>query len=320
MLTVLKFGGSSLADAERLRRAAETVLNARRAGDDTVVVVSAMGDTTDALEARAYAIAPTPPPRELDALIATGEWQSAALMAIMLSSMGAPALSLSGAQAGIYTDARHGDAEIALTLPARVGAALREGYIPIVAGFQGVDITGDVTTLGRGGSDTSAVALCGALNAARCDIYTDVSGIFTADPRLVEAARRLERIDYGDMYLLAQAGSQVLHARSVRLAEESGAKLRVLSSAGAEGSSIVCALAEGERPDYSGVTRDARDGRVTLVGKACRSHTLPELAALLSDAGVSVRGGGMGAGYASVRVDPRQLIFALRTVHRYYFE
>ena len=319
MLIVQKFGGSSLADVEKLRRAAGTILDARHREHDVVAVVSAMGGTTDELIETARAIDPNAGARELDALISTGENRSAALLAITLGSMGAPAQSFTGWQAGMYTDTHHSDAALTLTFPSRVAAALSAGVIPVVAGFQGVDVCGDVTTLGRGGSDTSAVALAAAMEAERCEIYTDVDGIYTADPRLVADARRLETVDTGDMLLLARAGSQVLHAKSVELAAENGVDIYILSSAGEPDGTAVRRMTAQERPAYAGVTRDARTGCVTLVGAQCCSHTLPELASVLSDAGVSVCGGRMGDGYASVKVDPAQLVFALQTVHRYIF-
>ncbi len=320
MLIVQKFGGSSLADAEKLRRAAKTVLDARHRGHDVAVVVSAMGDTTDELIRLARELNPAPDARELDALMSTGENQSAALLSVALGSMGARSVSLAGWQAGMYTDGSHGGAALALTFPSRAAAALKDGVIPVIAGFQGVDIHGDVTTLGRGGSDTSAVALAAALGAERCEIYTDVNGVYTADPRLVPGARRVNEIDFGDMLLLARAGSQVLHPGSVELAMKNNVELLVLSSAGEPGRTAVHRLDAARRPDFAGVTRSAEDSTVTLVGAACRSHTLPEIAAALSAANVRVRGGRMGAGYAGVKVDAEQLILALQTLHRYVFE
>ena len=320
MLIVQKFGGSSLADAEKLRRAAKTVLDARHRGHDVAVVVSAMGDTTDELIRLARELNPAPDARELDALMSTGENQSAALLSVALGSMGARSVSLAGWQAGMYTDGSHGGAALALTFPSRAAAALKDGVIPVIAGFQGVDIHGDVTTLGRGGSDTSAVALAAALGAERCEIYTDVNGVYTADPRLVAGARRVNEIDFGDMLLLARAGSQVLHPGSVELAMKNDVELLVLSSAGEPGRTAVHRLDAARRPDFAGVTRSAEDSTVTLVGAACRSHTLPEIAAALSAADIRVRGGRMGAGYAGVKVDAEQLILALQTLHRYVFE
>ena len=320
MLIVQKFGGSSLADAEKLRRAAKTVLDARHRGHDVAVVVSAMGDTTDELIRLARELNPAPDARELDALMSTGENQSAALLSVALGSMGARSVSLAGWQAGMYTDGSHGGAALALTFPSRAAAALKDGVIPVIAGFQGVDIHGDVTTLGRGGSDTSAVALAAALGAERCEIYTDVNGVYTADPRLVPGARRVNEIDFGDMLLLARAGSQVLHPGSVELAMKNNVELLVLSSAGEPGRTAVHRLDAARRPDFAGVTRSEENSTVTLVGAACRSHTLPEIAAALSAANVRVRGGRMGAGYAGVKVDAEQLILALQTLHRYVFE
>lgn len=320
MLIVQKFGGSSLADAEKLRRAAKTVLDARHRGHDVAVVVSAMGDTTDELIRLARELNPAPDARELDALMSTGENQSAALLSVALGSMGARSVSLAGWQAGMYTDGSHGGAALALTFPSRAAAALKDGVIPVIAGFQGVDIHGDVTTLGRGGSDTSAVALAAALGAERCEIYTDVNGVYTADPRLVPGARRVNEIDFGDMLLLARAGSQVLHPGSVELAMKNNVELLVLSSAGEPGRTAVHRLDAARRPDFAGVTRSEENSTVTLVGAACRSHTLPEIAAALSAADIRVRGGRMGAGYAGVKVDAEQLILALQTLHRYVFE
>lgn len=320
MLTVQKFGGSSLADAEKLRRAAKIILDARHRGHDVAVVVSAMGGTTDTLIELAHELDGAPDARELDALMSTGENQSAALLSIALGRMGARSVSLAGWQAGMYTDGSHGAAAIELCFPSRAAAALRDGVIPVIAGFQGMDIHGDVTTLGRGGSDTSAVALAAALGADRCEIYTDVNGVYTADPRLVPTARRVNEIDFGDMLLLARAGSQVLHPGCVELAMKNNLELLVLSSAGEPGRTAVHRLDAARRPDFAGVTRSAEERTVTLVGAACRSHTLPELAAALAEADIRVRGGSMGAGYASVRVDAEQLIPALQALHRYVFE
>lgn len=320
MLIVQKFGGSSLADVQRIKNAAKTVLAAHGAGHDVLVVVSAMGEETDSLVALAHELDAKPSPRELDALMSTGEGRSAALMAITLNGMGARAASFAGWQSGMFTDTEHGNAKLELTFPGRIAAALHDGVIPVAAGFQGVDIHGDITTLGRGGSDTSAAALADALGADRCEIYTDVSGIFTADPRLVPNAVRVAEIDPADMLLLARAGSQVLHARCVELAMERGVPLHILSSAGESGSSVVKALDAAHRPPFAGVTRDEESSFVTLVGRDCRSHTLPELAAMLTEAGVHVRGGRMGEGYAALRVDREQLIFALNKMHEYIFE
>lgn len=315
MLIVQKFGGSSLADIERLRRAAGICLEARRREHELIVVVSASGDVTDELVEAARQIDPRPPLRELDALMATGEQQSAALMAIMLRSMGAPAISFSGWQAGIFTGEQHGAAPIGLIMPGRLEAALDEGKIAVVAGFQGLSPLGDVTTLGRGGSDTTAVALSAALGAARCEIYTDVDGIYTADPRLVTGARLLKEIDFRDMLALARAGSQVLHAESVRLAMANGVDIRLLSSFKSSEGSVVRALPDGDRPAFAGVTRDSAACTVSAVGRAAGAGTLSELALLLGRAGVPVLGGSAEEGCVSVKVAQAQLLPALELIH-----
>lgn len=315
MLIVQKFGGSSLADVERLCRAAGICLEARRRGHKIVVVVSASGDATDELADMARQINPRPPDRELDALMATGEQQSAALMAIMLESLGAAARSFSGWQAGIFTSSDHGKAKVGLIMPERIQETLDAGQIAVVAGFQGISAEGEVTTLGRGGSDTTAVVLSAALGADRCEIYTDVDGIYTADPRLVTGARLLKEIDFRDMLALARAGSQVLHAESVRLAMANGVEIRLLSSFESSPGSAVRLLPEEQRPDYAGVTRDAENCTVSAVGRAAGAHTLSELVLLLGRAGVPVLAGSLEDGCVSVKVAQAQLLPALELVH-----
>lgn len=315
MLIVQKFGGSSLADIERLRRVASIISEARHRKNEVVVVVSAMGDTTDELTRLARQINPHPPLRELDALMATGEQQSAALMAIMLESLGCAARSFSGAQAGIITEENYGSAPIAFIAPERLESTLAEGFVPVVCGFQGISRTGDVTTLGRGGSDTTAVALAAALGADRCEIYTDVDGIYSADPRLVTGARLIERIDFSDMLRLARAGSQVLHPESVRLAMANGVDIRLLSSFEPGRGSLVCRLSESERPAIVGVTRNAELSTVTAVGKAAGSETLAELVMLLSISGIPVLSGQPEDGCISLKVSPKHLLQALELVH-----
>lgn len=315
MLIVQKFGGSSLAGAERLRRAADICLKARRRGDSLVVVVSAAGDTTDELIELARQINPSPPARELDALMATGEQQSAALMAIMLESLGAAAQSFSGWQAGIFTSPRHGEARLGLLIPDRLRKALEEDKIAVVAGFQGLSPAGDVTTLGRGGSDTTAVALAAAMGAERCEIYTDVDGIYTADPRLVTGARLCREIDYRDMLALARRGSQVLHPESVRLAMAGDVEIRLLSSFENSPGSVVRTLADSRRPDFAGVTRDAENATVSAVGRAAGPNTLSELVLLLARAGVPVLDGSVEEGCVSVKVAQAQLLPALELIH-----
>ena len=318
MLIVQKFGGSSLAGTERLRRAAGIAAEARRRGHSVLVVVSAMGDTTDELLDMAHEISSQPPARELDALISTGEQQSAALMAITLESMGLAARSFTGWQAGIITDGSHAEARIEMIAAGELAAALERGEIAVVSGFQGVSPEGGITTLGRGGSDTTAVALAAALDAERCEIYTDVDGIYTADPRIVSGARRLEEIDFRDMLLLAGAGSQVLHDRSVALALANDVEIRLLSSFEPGRGSRVRLLADAERPDYAGVTRSEARSEITLVGRAAGTATLSELVIALSKSGIPVLSGSSGEGWVTVRVAPAQMIPALELTHTAY--
>ena len=230
MLIIQKFGGSSVKDAERIRNAAQIIAETFQAGHDVVVVLSAQGDTTDELLNKAAELNPRPSARELDMLLTTGEQQSVALMAMCLEGMAQPVASLTGWQAGIRTDAAHGSAQILQIEPDRILRELDRRRIVLVTGFQGVSETGDYTTLGRGGSDTTAVALAAALHADRCQIYTDVEGVYTADPRKVKTAEKLDEISYDDMLKLISAGAQVLMDRSVELAKRHGVELEVLSS------------------------------------------------------------------------------------------
>ena len=316
MLIVQKFGGSSLADLSCLRRAASLAAEARRRGSDLVVVVSAAGDSTDELISAARRILPRPKARELDALLATGEQRSAALMALMLESLGAPARSFTGAQAGIRTDDNHGEAAILAVEPARLRQSLKAGEIAVAAGFQGQSPAGDVTTLGRGGSDTTAVALAAALGAERCEIYTDVDGIYTADPRLLPSARLLRQIDSRDMLILARAGSQVLHPGSVKLALERAVPVTLLSSFRAGEGSRVLLLPEEERPGLVGVTRDAEKNSVTVVGRAADGELLERLRQELEHSGIPVRDAQAGEGCVTITVAPAQLLPALELCHR----
>lgn len=230
MLMVQKFGGTSLADAQCIRRAAQRAMRLARQGWGVVVVVSAQGHTTDRLLEKAHAQTNQPPARELDALLACGEQMSAALMAMTLEDMGCKAVSLTGWQAGILTDSNHSDARILGLNKDRIQSHLEAGRVVVVTGFQGVDAHGNVTTLGRGGSDTTAVALAAFLRADGCEIYTDVDGVYDKDPRTYTDAVRFDRIDYDAMLALARSGAQVLHDRCVELAREHGVKVRVLSS------------------------------------------------------------------------------------------
>ena len=318
MLIIQKFGGSSLAGPERLRRAASIISAARRQGHAVIAVVSAMGDTTDDLLALAHTLTPDPPPRELDALLGTGEQQSAALLAITLDSIGEAARSLSGAQAGIFAAGVHGDGRIALMLPRRLLETLDEERVAVVCGFQGLDAEGDLITLGRGGSDTSAVAIAAALRADRCEIYTDVDGIYTADPRVLPEARYLPAIDYEDMLRLAEAGSQVLHDRSVRLAMEQGVTITLRSSFTGEGGSVVRRLDESERPPYAGLTRNQEAGTLTLVGRDAGAEGLSRLVLALAEEGLPVLGGTLGEGFLRVQLPNDRLEEGMRLCHRLF--
>lgn len=230
MLIVQKYGGTSLSDGERIRRAAGRIADLSRQGKQIVVVVSAQGDTTDDLIAKARELNARGSTREMDALMASGEQQSAALMAMALGALGLTAVSLTGCQAGIHTDGVHGNAAILSVNPERIRRELARGAVVVVAGFQGVDEAGDITTLGRGGSDTTAVALAAALQADRCQIFTDVDGVYDRDPRRYPDARRFGRISYDRMLALTHSGAQVLHDRCVELAKQNGISLEVLSS------------------------------------------------------------------------------------------
>ena len=230
-LIVQKFGGSSVADAASIRRVARRVVETRDAGNDVVVVVSAMGDTTDELIDLANEVAPKPPAREMDMLLTSGERISMSLLAMAVSAYGAPAQSFTGSQAGMITDGDHGAASLVEVNPERIRESLDQGNIAIVAGFQGVHrATKDITTLGRGGSDTTAVALAAALDADVCEIYSDVDGVFTADPRIAPKAHKLEEISSEEMLEMAANGAKILHLRCVEYARRFGVKLHVRSS------------------------------------------------------------------------------------------
>jgi aspartate kinase len=269
-LIVQKFGGSSVADAESIKRVAKRIVETRKAGNDVVVAVSAMGDTTDELLDLAREVAPIPGGRELDMLLTAGERISMALLAMAIRSLGVEARSYTGSQAGMITDAQHGKARIVDVTPKRIRDALDAGYVAIVAGFQGFNrTTGDITTLGRGGSDTTAVALAAALDADVCEIYTDVDGIFTADPRVVPKARKLDRVTSEEMLELAAAGSKVLYIRAVEYARRHGVTLHVRSSFNNNEGTLVVNPKEGENveePIISGVAGDLSEGKITVVG------------------------------------------------------
>ncbi len=280
-LVVQKYGGSSVADAASIKRVAQRIVDTQRAGNRVTVVVSAMGDTTDELLDLAQQVSPDPPARELDMLLTAGERMSMAVLAIAISDLGAQARSYTGSQAGLITDRYHGQARIIDVTPGRIQAALDEGAIPIVAGFQGVaQDTKDITTLGRGGSDTTAVALAAALDADICEIYTDVDGVFSADPRIVPAARQVPYITYEEMLELAAHGAKVLHLRCVEYARRFNVPLRVRSSfTDKPGTLIVHDLEEStmEQPIISGVSQDLSEAKITVTNVPDR----PGMAALV---------------------------------------
>src|SRR5438132_3653541 len=262
---VQKYGGTSVADSKRILAVADRVLEARRAGNNVVVVVSAMGDTTDELLAMAQGITRTPNPRELDLLLTAGERIAMSLLAIALNDAGFPAASYTGSQAGIITDTAHGQARIIDIRPGRIREALDAGKIVIVAGFQGVSTDADVTTLGRGGSDTTAVALAAALAAEVCEIYTDVDGVYTADPRVVPDARKLHVVSYEEMLEMAASGARVLMLRSVEYARNYGVVLHVRSSFHDEQGTFVQEADERmEKALISGVVHDRSEAMVRI--------------------------------------------------------
>lgn len=242
MLIVQKFGGSSLADAARLRRAAQRAVHTAKQGNQVVVVVSAQGDTTDRLVSAVAPVTANPSMREMDAYLAAGEQMSAGLMAMAIQTLGCPSVSLTGWQAGLGTDTAYGDARVRGLTNDRLRRELDEGKIVVVAGFQGISPAGDITTLGRGGSDTSAVALAAFLKADRCQIYTDVDGVYDRDPRIFPDAKRYEVIGYEQMLKLAREGAQVLHDRAVELAMEQKVEIQVLSSFRPGNGTMVTAL------------------------------------------------------------------------------
>ncbi len=287
-LIVQKFGGSSVADAQRVSHVAGIIANTYRQGNQVVVVVSAQGKTTDHLIAQAQEVNPNPSKRELDALMATGELASMALMALALERLGMPAISLSGWQAGIHTDSTHGAARVSRIDTERLRNELDKGNIVIVAGFQGVNKYEDITTLGRGGSDTSAVALAAALNADLCQIYTDVDGVYTADPRIVSNAIKIDEITYDEMLELASLGANVLHNRSVEMAKKYNVNLEVLSSmTGAEGT-IVKEVTDVEKLLIKGVTKDVNIARISAMGVSDQPGIAFRLFSLLAKHKVSV--------------------------------
>jgi aspartate kinase len=288
-LIVQKYGGTSVGDASRILRVAERVAAARQAGNSVVVVVSAMGDTTDELLALAGRVSSDPAPRELDMLLTAGERISMSLLAMAIRDRGATAKSFTGSQAGIITDTLHGRAKILDVRAGRITEALNEGHVVIVAGFQGVSTDHDVTTLGRGGSDTTAVALAAALGAEVCEIYTDVDGVFTADPRMVADARKLHAVSYEEMLELAACGARVLMLRCVEYARRSGVKVHVRSSfTDAPGTWVLEEDERMEKAIISGVPHDTSEAKVTLVGVPDRPGIAARTLRLIADEAINI--------------------------------
>jgi len=275
-LIVQKYGGSSVSDAESIKRVAKRIAESKRAGNDVVVVVSAMGDTTDELLDLAQQVTPAPPQRELDILLTAGERISMSLLAMAINNLGIKAKSFTGQQAGVITDAVHGKAHIVDVVPSRVRETVEKGAVAIVAGFQGVTRdTNDVTTLGRGGSDTTAVALAAGLGADVCEIYSDVDGVFTADPRIVPAARKVERLTYEEMLEMAASGAKILHLRCVEYGRRYDVPIHVRSSfSGKEGTLVTNRPLNAENgeelpmedPIITGVAHDRSEAKITVVG------------------------------------------------------
>jgi aspartate kinase len=292
-LIVQKYGGSSVADAEGMKRVAARIVATKRAGNQVVVVVSAMGDTTDELIDLANQVTPIPTGRELDMLLTAGERISMALLAMAISNLGHEARSFTGSQAGVITDSAHGRARIIDVAPGRIREAIEEGAIAIVAGFQGVSQdTKDITTLGRGGSDTTAVALAAALDADVCEIYTDVDGVFSADPRVVPTARKLKSVTYEEMLELAASGAKVLHLRCVEYARRYELPIHVRSSFSAnEGTWVVKNQPEGdimEQAIISGIAHDKSEAKITIVGVPDRTGVAARIFQAIADADINI--------------------------------
>jgi aspartate kinase len=292
-LLVQKFGGTSVADPERIRAVAEHIVRTRRAGNDVVVVVSAMGKTTDDLERLAHEVSTEPSAREMDMLLTSGERISIALLCMAVIDLGEPAVSFTGSQAGIVTDTAHRKAKIVEIRSDRLREALDAGSVAVVAGFQGVSTDRAITTLGRGGSDTTAVALAAALGADVCEIYTDVAGVYTADPRIVPEARRLESLSYDEMLEMAATGGRVLALRSVEFARNYKVPVHVRSSFTWESGTWVHEQDEEEaagmeQPIISGVTHDTSDAKVTIFRVPDRPGIAAKLFRALADANLNV--------------------------------
>ncbi|MBI2846910.1 MAG: aspartate kinase [Chloroflexi bacterium] len=288
-LIVQKYGGSSVADAEKIKNVAKRIAAAQEKGHRVVAVVSAMGDTTDELIDLAHKLSERPDPREMDVLLSTGETVSSTLMAMALKALGHESISLSGAQAGIQTEPLHGKARILSVDPRRILQELNKGRIVIVAGFQGITKDMDITTLGRGGSDTTAVALAAALKCERCEIYTDVEGVYTADPRIVPEAKKLDEIDYEEMLEMATLGARVMHNRAVELGQIYNIPILVASSfKNAQGTLIHGGKAMEVLNKVRGIAHDENVAKITIIGVPDRPGIAASIFEPLSKANVSV--------------------------------
>jgi aspartate kinase len=288
-LVVMKFGGTSVADAQRIKRAAQRIVEKREAGHGVVAVLSARGKTTDELIGMAEEVSSTPDPREMDMLLSTGERISCALCAMAINDLGHRAISLTGSQAGIVTDESHTKARIIDVRAERIEAALQEDHIVLVAGFQGMSEARDVTTLGRGGSDTTAVAVAAALKARECEIYTDVDGVFSADPRLVPDARLLPQVSFEEMLEMAASGAGVLQLRSVEYARNHGVRIHCRSSFTDKPGTVVVGEADTmEQPLITAVTHSTSEARLTLAGVPDEPGAAARIFGALAEANVNV--------------------------------
>lgn len=288
-IIVQKYGGSSVADAQKVMAVARRIVDTVQEGHQVVAVLSAQGKTTDGLIAQARSISKNPPKREMDMLLATGEQVSIALLAMAIDSLGQPVISLTGAQGGIMTDTQHTKARIRVVDGSRISSELEKGHVVIVAGFQGMTTTNDITTLGRGGSDTTAVAVAAALGAEMCEIYTDVDGVYSADPRLVPEARKLSEVGYGEMLELASLGAMILQPRSVEVASIYGVPIHVRSSFSKEAGTMIKEVSQVEREiSVTGVASDENCAKITLVDIPNDVNVLYHVFSSLAAEGVNV--------------------------------
>ncbi len=325
MRVVQKFGGSSVADAASIKRVAQRIVDTKEQGIDVVVIVSAMGDTTDELLDLAAEVSPKPRARELDMLLTAGERMSAALLAMAINDLGHTARSFTGSQAGVITTEKHGDARIIDITPGRIVSALDDGDVVIVAGFQGVSqTTKDVTTLGRGASDTTAVALAASLGAGFCEIYSDVDGVFSADPRIVPGAQRLPEVSYEEMLEMAANGAKILHLRCVEYARRENVPVHVRSSFSDKPGTWVKHIEEDsvENPIITGIAHDRSEAKITVVGVPDRIGAAAEVFTTVANAGinidmivqnVSVDGGRTAISFTLPQADGEKAMAALRS-------